>query len=166
MKYFTPELWLAVNSGSRARVVGARRKWMAAQSRYQLQLRDVLGAFGVAARRFFTDVSLHDGTLLGVSVQFPGRRSAGMVVTCDVEAPDGSGIYRLSFGEVERFEVDRLKAASLGDEHDKSLGTWGYDELTRREAGAYRYEVLFSSGATLTVEFGRFRVVKRKHEQV
>jgi hypothetical protein len=43
-----------------------------------------------------------------------------------------------------------------------NFGDWGYDELTSPEKGFFRHEVLFSSGATITVEFGDISVDRKR----
>lgn len=139
----------------------SQRRWAGAVARYWKQLEKLLTTLDARSQRFFRNVSLHDGWVLGISLG-TGRRGRSMTLTMEVEAPEQDRVYQLGYDELSRFELNRVGEQVLFDERDQVFGTWGYDELTLLPSGAYRHEVLFSSGTTLLVEFRRFRVVSKK----
>lgn len=70
--------------------------------------------------------------------------------------------YTLEYKDVKRIDVNfpgRQELFPIG--MHTNFGDWGYDELTSPEKGLLRHEVLFSSGATIAVEF-RDVSVRRK----
>lgn len=75
MRYFTREIW-AGWQGDEAAFERANRQWKRNLSRYNASLKRVARRLGPQGK-FFTEHSLHDGSLLLFAVRdCPGRRSA------------------------------------------------------------------------------------------
>lgn len=65
--------------------------------------------------------------------------------------------YVLEYKNVQRIDVDypgKLKLFPAG--FNSNFGDWGYDELTSPEKNLFRHEILFASGATITIDFRDF----------
>jgi len=166
MKYFTPKLWKSLNGSSR---VSALKTYNRQLSAYQRQLEVVLPKLAVTARTFFHDICLlHDATLVRMSVgdcidasDYDLRNFRVKARTASAKflvlAASGEDTYSLNYDGVQRIEVNlpgKLKLFPIGQ--STNFGDWGYDELTSTENGLFRHEVLFSSGATIAIDFARF----------
>ena len=68
MKYFTKELWEAVNSRDRADRAKANQTWDKNLERYHESFASLRPSLPMAAQRFFGRTSLHDGLLLACAV--------------------------------------------------------------------------------------------------
>jgi hypothetical protein len=71
--------------------------------------------------------------------------------------------YVLEYKQVERIELSfpgDLELFPVG--FDPNFGDWGYDELTSPKEKLFRHEILFSSGATITIDFRDFSFRRRK----
>jgi len=65
--------------------------------------------------------------------------------------------YVLEYDKVDRIDVNYpgdLELFPIG--FDSNLGDWGYDELTCPKKNHFRHEILFASGATITIDFRDF----------
>ncbi|MDO3410582.1 hypothetical protein QWJ34_12490 [Saccharibacillus sp. CPCC 101409] len=77
-----------------------------------------------------------------------------------IEVLSGEYVYTLKFSKVSRFLTDSPSEASLCG--SGGFGDWGYAELTEADDQTLRYEVLFSSGTTLLIEFAGFSYGRKK----
>jgi hypothetical protein len=62
--------------------------------------------------------------------------------------------YRLEYKNIDRIELNypgKMKLFPSG--MFSNLGDWGYDELTSVANGLFRHEILFSSGASIIIDF-------------
>jgi hypothetical protein len=165
MRYFTGQLWLDINKpGSKA----AMEEWDRRLAAYVQERDKLLPELNARARWFFKRVSLHDGTLtrmeVGDRIDNPtaegrrgdvGRRRAA--VRLFVLSAEFDSIFTLEYKDVVRVELNfpgptKLFPAGLYP----NFGDWGYDELSCVGKGVFRHEVLFSSGATIIVDFQKF----------
>lgn len=174
MKYFTPKLWIAFQGPRRN---AACRVWDHRFQQYQENLKRILPMLRPMARRFFRDAMiLHDGTLtrmeLGDDINdIAGRWSRRDIINrrkirvrffvlADVVERRriiGNCWYVLEYNRVKRVDVNfpgKLELFPAGFE--SNFGDWGYDELTCPEKGLFRHEILFSSGATIKIDFHDF----------
>lgn len=180
MKYFTPQWWIALQD---PRSKAAFKAWDRKLARYQKQLEKILPELRPSARRFFrVPLILHDGTLMRMEVgdriddsNSATRRDAmnrrklrvRMFVLGEIvrrRRVVGHCWYMLEYKSVERVDVNypgKFKLFPTG--FDPNLGDWGYDELTNSGKGVFRHEILFSSGATIVVEFHDFSFRRKRH---
>ena len=70
-------------------------------------------------------------------------------------------IYDLKYERVSKVIFDFPSDSPLWG---YSIGDWGYDELAEIDEKTLRHEVLFSSGTTILIEFGKFSFRKKKHK--
>jgi hypothetical protein len=179
MQYFTPQLWVAFQ-GPRSKA--AFKIWDSRFAQYQQQLNKILPALNPPARNFFSHpLALHDGTLMRMEVgdriddiRVKPRRNIvnrrNLRVRLHVLAENvkqrrvvGHSWCVLEYRAVERVEVNypgRLKLFPVG--LDPNLGDWGYDELTCPAKNVFRHEILFSSGATITIDFRGFSFRRKR----
>jgi hypothetical protein len=179
MKYFTPQLWLAFQSPRRD---AAFKTWGRKFEQYRKGLEKILPGLRPAARRFFRDaLILHDGRLTRVEIgdriddiggearreilDRPKLRVRMFVLAEIVKRRRITGRcwYVLEYKNVQRIEMDypgKLELFPVG--FDSNLGDWGYDELTSPEKNLFRHEILFASGATITIDFRDFSFRRKR----
>src|SRR5271167_1809465 len=71
------------------------------------------------------------------------------------------------YKDIDRVEVNypgKLKLFPIS--FFSNLGDWGYDELTSVANGLLRHEILFSSGATITINFRQVSVRRKRVEDL
>jgi hypothetical protein len=167
MRYFTPQLWMAFQGPRRD---AAFKTWDRRLKFYRKSLEKILPGLRPTARRFFRDaLILHDGTLtrMGVGdriVDIEGRASRGIVNRrkvavrlCVLSDVINQQWYVLEYKNVERIELNfpgKLELFPCG--MYPNFGDWGYDELTSPKKELFRHEILFASGATITIDFCDF----------
>jgi hypothetical protein len=177
MKYFTPELWIAFQGPG---LDAANKTWNRRLQQYRKSLGKILPRLKPAARRFFQDALLHDGTLTRLEVgdrinDIEGGRARDisnhrklrirMFVLADVVEQrriTGHCWYVLEYNKVDRIQVNYpgdLELFPAG--FDPNFGDWGYDELSSPKKNLFRHEILFSSGATITIDFRDFSFRRR-----
>lgn len=165
-------MWLGFNGPRSKAVLGT---WDARFESYRANLTTILPQLRPSARRFFRDaLLLHDGTLTRMELgdrtddaigratrNIANRRKLTVRLFVLSDTVD-QHCYILEYKNVKRIDVNfpgRLGLFPSG--MHTNFGDWGYDELTSPEKGLFRHEVLFSSGATIAVEF-RDVSVRRK----
>jgi hypothetical protein len=179
MKYFTPQLWISFQGPRRN---AAFKTWERRLEQYRKSLEKILPGLRSSARRFFRDVLiLHDGTLTRMEVgdridDIEGRARRNIVnrrmarirlfVLADVVKQRriiGKCWYTLEYKQIERIDLSfpgdlELFPFGLGP----NFGDWGYDELTSPKPKLFRHEILFASGASITIDFRNFSFRRRK----
>jgi hypothetical protein len=69
----------------------------------------------------------------------------------------------LDYRDVKRIDVNfpgKVQLFPIG--MNTNFGDWGYDELTSPKKGLFHHEILFSSGATIAIEFRDVSVGRRR----
>ena len=179
MKYFTPQLWIAFQSPRRN---AAFKTWGRRFEQYRKGLEKILPGLRPTARRFFRDaLILHDGRLTRMEIgdriddiEGEARREildrpklrVRMFVLAEIvkrRRITGRRWYVLEYKNVQRIDMDypgKLELFRVGFE--PNLGDWGYDELTSPEKNVFRHEILFASGATITIDFRDFSFRRKR----
>jgi len=174
MKYFPSKLWLDFNSRSEKIRNAADRTWKKNFQRYRQSLKRVLPGLNAEARRFFQEAQLlHDGTLNRMEVGDQINRVAGPRQTTDWDRRNaqvrlfvlpriGNYIYELNYKSVSDVRLEFPGKSSLFPAGAfPNFGDWGYDELSRVRDGVFLHDILFSSGASICIQF-RDLAVRRK----
>jgi hypothetical protein len=65
-------------------------------------------------------------------------------------------IYRLKYTGIRRVVFDHPSSSPLFYDRGGPIDDWGYDELTSAGKTYLRHEILFRSGATISIEFKHF----------
>jgi hypothetical protein len=161
MKYFTPELWAALQGeGEGGRK--ALKEWDRRGSRYLRQFQRIAPRLSVRAARFFTHHSLHDGALLHACVgdEFskgigpPERADTAVRMAVVIADSRRARRYDLSYRDVKEFNIQTDD--SLFPLPNSVFASWGYDELLPEGKKYLRHQILFSSGTEISIVFGRF----------
>lgn len=174
MKYFTAQLWADINS---PRSKAAMEDWDLSLERYRQQLNAILPKLSARTRWFFRTVSLHDGTLTRMEVgdQIDNVESTwegGNVnsrktgVRLNVLSAEGDQTFKLEYKHVSRVDLRFPGETLFPAGRRPNFGDWGYDELSEVGDGIFRHEVLFSSGATILIEFEKFSFSKKPAKRV
>src|SRR6266508_1038944 len=120
MKYFKKELWAALNSDDKDERSRADAEWDRNRAQYQAQFEQLKLRLSPAASRFFGKVSLHDGTLLSLSVgdaldsteEIPlNKRKTRIRIR--VTSIDNCATYTLNYSGIRQVIVDFPSATPL-----------------------------------------------------
>jgi hypothetical protein len=163
MKYFTKELWTGANSADKDVRSRTDRIWKRNCARYFAVLKRLAPRLGARNGKFFTDHSLHDGSLLRflardwpVSV-LRGRWAPTSRTGVEIAAlsfDERPAIYHLKYAGIEGIDV--RTGDDLFPRGDSTFQHWGYDELLPEGKGLFRHSILFSTGTEVSVVFRRF----------
>jgi hypothetical protein len=173
MKYFTPQMWLGFNGPRSKAALGT---WDRRFEAYQTNLKPILPKLNPRARRFFQHaLVLHDGTLTRMEVgdrisdaggkatrNIANRRQLVVRLFVLSDRID-QHCYTLEYKNIDRIELNypgKVKLFPIG--MFSNLGDWGYDELTSVANGLFRHEILFSSGATIIIDFRQVSVHRKR----
>jgi hypothetical protein len=163
MKFFTKDLWLALQDRTR-NVIPLQEQ---ASRAYRAQLQDLRPRLSRESFQFFLEADVHDGELLGLAI-IDGSRPAPLTeptrpwetlrnhpirVKLSVLDAMDKLIWHLSYTTVRRLLVDFPTEQPLFHQDGNGFGDWGYHELTDVGSGFLRHEILFATGAVLLFEF-------------
>jgi len=171
MKYFKRELWAGVNN--RATSKKASAQWDRNLKRYVEQLETLTLRLSKNAARFFTKESLHDATLISFAVGdhvgcYPKdynsfiKNKLRTSVRIEALGYSQDKIYILRYTGIRKVLFDFPSSGPLFYEQGAPIDDWGYDELTAAGKDFLRHEILFSSGATILIEFKHFSYRREK----
>jgi hypothetical protein len=167
MRYFTREQHDRANSSDLQEAAASLEAFKRCCELYRRQL-DRLKPRLADAWSFFDTVSLHDGTLLALRIgddidkNFPAYGS-GLVnrrtLSVELEAlhHTETQLYTLRYERLHRvlfdFPSPQPWHMRFSDRASNPIDDWMADEITAVDDQILRHEVLFSSGATLLIEF-------------
>jgi len=101
-------------------------------------------------------LDLEENPLLDINKDFSKTHVQIKVIDAYFEA-----IYDLKYEQISKVIFDFPSESPLWG---TSIGDWGYDEISEVDEKTLRHEVLFSSGTTILIEFGKFSFKKKKHK--
>ncbi len=175
MKYFPQRLWLGFNSRRPSKSDAAFKEWDKNFQLYKKSLRRILPKMNPSARKFFANaLLLHDGTLKCVEAgdhiddatrrrRSSDRNKRAARVRLHVLSADEKYLYLLDYRLIHGIALDFPGPISLFPAGLRpNFGDWGYDELSRKENKLLVHEILFSSDATIAIEFERISVRRRR----
>ena len=170
MKFFTKELWLALQHTPLPDDIFLRHK--EAIGAYRAQLDALRSRLSPEAFQFFRDADVHDGELLELVIA-DGSRPAPLsepmrswttahnhpvrVKLSVLDAWDKL-VWHISYTTVRRVVVDYPTEEPLFYREGNGFGDWGHHELTDAGSGFLRHEILFATGAVLLFEFAEVEV--------
>lgn len=167
MKYFTPQLWLSMQT---PHWETSSRRWNRQYEAYIKELSKILPKLSPSGREFFGNaLVLHDGRL----TRFEAGDQIAAPTSNYVRGYPGSQVrlyvlsdrvrqrcYVLRYKEVSRIELSLPGKTILFPTGNDDFHHWGYDELSVRSSGIFRHEILFASGATILIDFRQFSCQK------
>jgi hypothetical protein len=171
MKYFTREMWEGWQGDSRKQWVELHKKNL---RNYRRQLKRLRPRLNQRTYDFFTRDSLHDGSLVSVNivdeeakVELTGRNSRHRPypTTVTISVSTGTHLHTLSYSQVRRIEFEYPPEKDLSREPQEGFGWWGYDELTSRDKHFLGHDILFDSGAIISLEFKSVSVRRERLQQ-
>jgi hypothetical protein len=169
MKYFTREANDAIYDADPTESARLNDEAKSLLKLYLAQLKELAPRLSVSARSFFLDgVSRHDGTLLAMHIgddlhkRFETLRTLlvnerTLTVELEVLNHEETALYTLQYDRIHRIIFDFPTAEPwylrFGSRGSSPIDDWFADELTSVSEEVLRHEVLFTSGASLTIEF-------------
>jgi len=168
MRYFTRQQHEAYNSTDPGIAAAAIGEFNRSCDLYRRQLNVLRPRLPDDVWTFFDSVSLHDGTLLVLRVgddidkRFPTHRSIlvnkrRLSVELEILNHDETRLFTLRYDRLHRVVFDFPTAvpwySRFADPASDPIDDWMSDEVTAVDEKVLRHEVLFSSGATLLLEF-------------
>jgi hypothetical protein len=145
MKFFTPELYLEINSSDLDRVEKAHEKWEDAIHRYQEHVATISPCLAANARELARSLSLHDATFL--TLMFVPLGNDRLAISRLRQ--DSSEILLLYLLEKDPLIEERKDWPFKAD----AAIYWLYDEFDVRPDGCGQHQVFLSDGRTLTFVF-------------
>jgi hypothetical protein len=162
MRFFTPELFVALNSQQEDVVDEAMEKWDAARNGYRKHFARLEMKLPRSFVQLCRTVPLHDSQIerLGDPVW--------TIVQTDDEGQQSRAIIsvRREHTEFDLVYLDIVRPTEwskpveshvFSDEHV----LWLYDEVGRTKNGAFTHEILFSNGTVVLLTFRGFKFVER-----
>jgi len=170
MKFYKPEYWSGMQSIETLNE--SDRLWDLSAQEYLTQLEGLKTRLTARNYNFFRHDSLHDGYVVNIHITNQNTlkmKDEGcyrnirtflepMIINIDVLSREY--IYSLKFSKVSRFSFESPEEQLLPG--SSGIGDWGYAELTEVNNKVLSYEVLFSSGTTLLIEFSGFSFSRKR----
>jgi hypothetical protein len=162
MRFFTPQLFVDLNSDDEAVVERAEQQWEAARKEYREHFRRIEERLPQALVKLCRMVSLHDSRV---------ERSASpawVVYESGQRGQRSQAIVsvRLERADFDLFYLDPPEPTRLTRPvdsvvfHEENV-LWLYDEVYSLQGGVFSHEILFSNGNILRVTFRDFWYVER-----
>jgi hypothetical protein len=168
MRYFTRQQHEAYNSTDPGIAAAAKAEFNRSCDLYRSQFSALKQRLPNDVWTFFDSVSLHDGTLLALRVgddvdkRYPTYRSVlvnkrQLSVEVEILNHDETRLFAIRYERLHRVAFDFPTAnpwyLRFGDRGSNPVDDWMADEVTAIDEKILRHEVLFSSGATLLLDF-------------
>ena len=153
MRYFTPELFLQVNSPDSTTAESAMEKWEKARSSYESNLKRVEAKMPPRSRPI-TRIALHDWRV--VVTPTPDDAGSPAIIMLEDQGRIALLLYELT-GKIKLIEAPEQWHLS------KTPVCWLYDEV-EVNGKSFWHRILLSNGTTLLVPFSKCKVVEGKFE--
>jgi hypothetical protein len=162
MKYFTPELFVALNAKEEDVVEEALEKWDAAREDYRKRFAKIAKKLPKSLVKLCKTVSLHDSL-----VERPAN-PLWTICQTDDEGEHSRAIISLrhEHAEFDLIYLDLVKPTEWSkpvdsDRFSDEKVLWLYDEVGRTKDGIYTHEIFFSNGTVVLITFQGFKYVER-----
>jgi len=163
MKYFTAQLWAEANSRNRSVRKKADQQWNRNLKSYGKQFDKIMPKLTRNAQRFFSK-GMHDSELFSLTMgdHLSFLKDWIKVRTNFIEMKllhpkFPRKLFTLQYSDILNYKIEYSSDSPIYDERDKQiLGDWGYDELSLTKDKWLKHEILFDTGATITIEFKKF----------
>jgi hypothetical protein len=150
MKYFTPDMFVRLNSGDNAVARRAESEWEKAAARYRTCFRRIAPELPEELRRFCTELDPHDAEIIGLTKRgapSPRRRSA------ELFARQRNKLLILTYSLAEKPTMEMpLESSVFYNEQP----IWLYDEIAVVRPGVFSHEILISNGYVYRFVFKEF----------
>jgi hypothetical protein len=157
MRFFTPELFVELNSDNDDVIDRAERKWEVARTQYQNYLKSIEKKLPNSLLQFCKEMHLHDSRVKyepnpvwTICHTDNTGQHTGAVLAVTYKATE----FVLSYLDlVEPTRVHRPVDSPVF--HSQHV-LWLYDEVSQVKKNVYSHDILFSDGNVLTVRFKGF----------
>lgn len=150
MKYFTPQLYVLLNSRDDSVIDRAEAKWSKAFERYKKRFERIASELPDELRHFCLETYSHDAEMVGLTkAARPSsrRRFAELVIR------QGNKLATLTYTLTEKPHVEKpVDSPVFLVEQPR----WLYDEVDLVKPGLYSHSILLSSGYVLAFLFTDF----------
>lgn len=145
MKYFTPELFIALNSSDEEAARVAALRWDKAVIAYDKHLRSIRRKMPAPVRKL-SKLYLHDGELLEFEIVSPnGRKPVAHLVVRQQEE-----IFFLSYFLLAKPTIEKPMRHSI---FSPRAVHWLYDEIECKGVVDLTHDILFSDGKVFHLHF-------------
>lgn len=150
MKYFTSELYAALQTPDAAAMDAADARWVQAEQGYESHLSSIRATLPETAFKLLDEARFHDAEVLWIGQSGP---YFGILVKLDNHNDTRLLSYRVT-GKV-RLERDRLAL-----DVQSSVMQWLYDEVDLgRTPNCFSHSVLFSDGTEVEIEASEVQII-------
>ena len=150
MKYFTPDLFVRLNSGDEGTARRAESEWEKMATRYRACFTRIAPELPEELRRFCSELNPHDAEIIGLAKRgAPSlrRRSA------ELFARQRNRLLILTYSLAEKPTMCMpLQSSVFYDEQP----IWLYDEVSVVRPGVFSHEILISNGYVYKFVFKEF----------
>lgn len=151
MKYFTPELYVRLQSCEGDAIDALHAEWERAASAYQRRLKKIRTELPKSLRNLLDDYYLHDADVLNLA-----QRSRAFVIVLQLSAPPRNVVV-LTYKLVEPASID---SAAFTREYCSQHVQWMFDEVNLKPRKRhFSHDVLLSNGWNIRLTFRDVQVV-------
>lgn len=150
MKYFTPELYMRMQSTDEAEIVAVDAEWEHAGALYERRLKKIHSELPRAVRQLLNDLYLHDADVIDL-----GREGDLFVFVLRLDAAPRPLVV-LKYRLVDEPVID---TAALPEQYCSKHVEWMYDEInvvSRKRH--FTHEILLSNGWEIRLRFRELQV--------
>lgn len=145
MKFFTPDLYVRLQSSDEAELDAADAAWQRAEAAYDRHLQAIRSKLPGSALKLLDGPRLHDAEVLWMGHVLP--LFFGIILQLDTPARTTIGLTCLLTSQVE------LDKETIPPQHRSPLMQWMYDEISvGTSAHSFEHSILFSNGWLLKVQ--------------
>lgn len=144
MNYFTPELYVRLQSGDASAMNAADAAWERAEQEYELRLKAIRNQLPPSALKIVDESRLHDAEVLWM-----GRVAPVFAILLRLDGPSQATLLLNYFVT----QPAQLRTHVLPRDACSAVMQWLYDEVDLgSQPGRFKHSVLFSNGNQLQIE--------------
>lgn len=152
MKYFKDELWSRINSDSPIERKQANLEWEQYAKAYWKVFEKNKNRLSKKFLKMYSDAKgFYDHNFHGFEV-IQSKRWAGDPIKVNIVVSDGDSKWTLTYKQVKKV-IMSYDSAIEERTYKWGIQTWGYDEFLPFDENHLTHEVLFSSGASILIQF-------------
>ena len=161
MKYFTPELYVRINTASDDEAEAAHDEWERAGQRYRRRYKKIESQLPEALRKFHDEQCLHDADWCGLAqlpiYTFPLNSPGVTIVARQVNTLVPAFLNTLAILQYTVTAPPVIEKPVEAPVFSDGRPEWMYDEIDLIEPGVFSHSILVSNGLVVTIQFREFR---------
>ena len=163
MQYFTFELWTKLNSENENEREEADLQFSENGRAYWQRFEKLKVKMSTNVFEFFNTQGFHDYHIKNIEM-IHGVYKLKNPIEVVLTVTDAFDTWKLNYNCVNRFEIHYSSSNSSSLSFHNGFDDWGYDELLEVEEETLSHEILFASGATITIHFLNGNISLKKVE--